>query len=407
MSNTETAKSLYRDICSVGGFRFGPHLSVDDTARRKLDSLRPSLLKTLSEIEIAGNRLSRAPSPWHAALAGIVALQYSLTPEGHPLKHGDETVIMSSKQSFVFRGQGDKNCDLIPKLERKEIDNVFEARALDAFCASLDRLFKSADIPTPPAKALAATAQHYGIATHLLDFTADPSVAVWFGAHAPRRRKDQEAVIFLLPLIEGLNRGAKIILPPPFVKRLYVQRGLFIEPAGGTGSTLRQACTEICFPLDSSFKVIREGKPIKLLLRDQWLEKCVEWAQKWAKAGKDFPKDPKVAESIYYEEFEEIGYPTYLRNGYEAMKQLALWVDFASEMLYWLGALVVYEDKEGLNLTIMDTITRDNRSLVETCATLLGAEALAAKKSGQTKFASQRSHYVKLLRDALQRTRLE
>lgn len=268
MIDINTAKSLYKEICTTKGYRLGPFLLLDESARRKVDKLRPSLLRILSEIEVSGKRLVHAPSPWHAALMMMVQIEYSTALYEQPIEKNGKIGILTSKQRPLFRGQGDSAWDLIPKKERPNVNKVLEARAVEAFCAILARLFRSADLPTPPTLVYIATAQHYGLATHLLDFTADPSLAVYFAAHGYKVCEEQEAVVFLLPLIDALKHGAKIILPPPFVERLYIQRGVFIEGPGHAVNSIRNLCWEISFPLDPSFEVIREKGIVDILPAD-------------------------------------------------------------------------------------------------------------------------------------------
>ena len=376
-------------------------LLLDESTKRKADNLRPLIWRILSEIEISGKRLAHAPSPWHVTLMMMAHIEYSTALDEPPIEEKSKIVKLTRKQRPLFRGQGDSTWDLIEKKERCNIDEVLK-RAVEPFCALLARLFRSADLPTPPTQAYVATAQHYGLATHLLDFTADPSVAVYFAAHEYRRREDQEAVVFLLPLIDALEHGAKIILPPPFVKRLYIQRGVFIEAPIQTATSIRDLCWEIRFPLDPSFEVIRENEIIDLLPADPWLEKAVQWAMKWAKTTKGFPTDPEATERIFYEACQEIGYPEYLLSGAYAMEQIARWVDFMSDMLYWL-AIIVRDGKEWVSPTVVEAIARDNPALTKIAADLFEADAVRLEREGQSDSARGRRQYTQIFRDALSR----
>jgi len=399
MRGINTAKGLYREICSIGGYRLGPFLLLDESTSRKVDKLRPSLLEILSDIEVLGERVVRAPSPYHAALMMMVQIEYSTAHDGPLIEENGKIGIFTSKQRSLFRGQVDSTWDIVSKKERPNIDKDLETRAIKAFCALLARLFRSMDLPTPPAQAYVATAQHYGLATHLLDFTADPSVAVYFATNGNKRREDQEAVVFLLPLIDALGHGAKIILPPPFVKRLYIQRGVFVEAPRQTSTSIHDLCWKIHFPIDPSFEVIRENGIVDLLLTDPWLENAVQWARGWAKTGKDFPTEQEAVEQIFYAACEKIGYPEYLSRQY-AMEQTAMWVDFTSDMLYWLG-IIVSGDKEYIDPIVVDAFTRDNSVLMEAVTYLFEAEAFVLEKQGQSDLANGRRQLIQIFRNAL------
>lgn len=403
MSNNKAAKDLYKEICSIAGLKLGPFLLLDESKRRKADDLRSLIPNIFSEIEHVGERLVRAPSPWHAALMMMATIEYSTTHNEEPIEEKGKIAILTSQQRPLFRGQGDATWHLIAKKDRPYIDKVFENRAVESICALLARLFRSADLPTPPAQAYVAIAQHYGLATHLLDFTCDPLVAVYFAAHGNKARHDQEAVVFLLPLIDALNHGAKIILPPPFAKRLYIQKGVFVEAPEQTAISIRDLCWEIRFPLDSSFEVIRENGHVNLLPADPWLEKAVQWARNWAKAGKDFPTESEVAEPIFYTACQEIGYPTHL-DRVNAMEQIAMWVNYTSDIFYWL-AIIVNGDNEWIDPIVVDAIVRDNSVLMEIVANMFAADSVRLNRQGQGDLASGRNQLSQIIHDALNKMR--
>jgi FRG domain len=130
-----------------------------------------------------------------------------------------------------------------------------------------------------------ATAQHYGLPTALLDFTADSEVAVAFACLSNNADPKKPAVVFGLPL-GLLDDHAGMVLPPPFVKRLYRQRGLFIDCANidcssGEAAELRKICLEVRFPFDPSLKILssdfaqRTDGDARLLPKDPWLTKVV------------------------------------------------------------------------------------------------------------------------------------
>jgi len=403
MSDISRAQMLYEDFCSIDCFKLGPFVFLNEQGKRKADALRPSIVEELKEIRILEERIVSTPSPWHAALFLLAFYNYFIKFNELPIRKDNNIFISTSTSALrpIFRGHPDSKWEynLTPKSERPTDNKAIETCELVAFCALLTRLFMSTDLPSPPIEALIATAQHYGLSTPLLDFTADPLVAVYFGANGKQKRNDQEGVVFALTLRQALGLGAKIILPPPFVKRLYIQRGLFIEIQKDTISALRKACIEIRFPLNKSFKVIRQHNDIDLLVGDLWLEKAVNWAKKWASIEKVFPTDPKKAEQVFYEAFKQIGYPNYL-NRLIVPIQLAMWVDFTSELLYWL-AIIVDSEKEWFDLEILNVIVRNNSSLMKEFAASFEAEAIIKKRSGEAEQASAKMRLAQIIREAL------
>ena len=112
---------------------------------------------------------------------------------------------------------------------------------------------------------LESTAQHHGIKTSLLDFTADPAVAVWFACQGAS--KGDIASVFALPLAMGALCDVGVFLSHPMALRPYRQHGLFIQ------DSLRQLklfLIEIRFPVDPDFHIRRDRLPAALLPEDEW-----------------------------------------------------------------------------------------------------------------------------------------
>lgn len=96
-----------------------------------------------------------------------------------------------------------------------------------------------------------AVAQHYGIATTLLDFSEDPDVAAFFALDGYAPSADGNPVIYCLKTHDISNiRGARVIrIDVANLWRLEAQRGLFIEvDSQDAGRRLEQSCIKIYFP---------------------------------------------------------------------------------------------------------------------------------------------------------------
>lgn len=113
-----------------------------------------------------------------------------------------------------------------------------------------------------------AAAQHYDIPTEFLDWTVDPAVAVWF-AHWNSAPPDNEGIVYFADYEQ--HPQIRLILPPPFVKRLFRERGFFHtnsfraqeENVRQNDLLYRQSC-RIRFPLHDAFDV-----PNSYPLRDE------------------------------------------------------------------------------------------------------------------------------------------
>ena len=123
----------------------------------------------------------------------------------------------------------------------------------------------------PGPESYLSLAQHYGISTKLIDFTTDPSVAIWFADHT--NDKDSEASVYLLPLESATKNGLRILLPPPLGDRLYLQNGLFVQ--NDKGIDLRKYCTEIRFKPTGKFRFFAKSGEVQSLIStgevDNWL----------------------------------------------------------------------------------------------------------------------------------------
>jgi hypothetical protein len=396
----EKAKNLYWRMYSIGSM-LGPYLMLDESEHSELNNLLPDIEGVLSDINIERDgRLFRAPSPWHAAICLSVLVHISTSVKGDYMKVNDHLGIPTKKTRIIFRGQSDSKWDLVAKINRNSIDKDKETQAVKVFCAILKSFYDLTDLNIKvPEIAFIAAAQHYGLATNLLDFTADPSVAVYFAATGQKTYDEREAVVFALPLDYAIQRGVEIIFPPPFIERLYVQKGLFVSHQ----DNLRESCLEFRFPLSREFTVIREGKGVCLLLKDPWLEGVTSFSKNCAESGKTLPTEERGATEFYYEVYKQLGIPRYLRRSY-APKELAKWIDYVSDMLYWL-VFVKVNNQMGVDEEVMDFIVRANPGLTEVLIQIYELLADINEGEGLINLAQGRRKLAKLFQASLSRTR--
>ena len=320
--DVETAKSLYRKINSLRGESRGP-VPIDPSAIAELEGLRPSILLACADVKKTDTRRFAVPSPWHAFLFMNENVRWACD---------------GNRNRPIYRGQANAEWDPIPKLNRPDCHRDAEADALKHFCDELHRTYPDG-VPRCSPDASVAAAQHYGIATSLLDFTPDPAVALFFACY---RSEAPYAAVFKLPLLPALDQcGARVLLPPPFAKRIYLQRGVFVDYPSSNDEPLGSLCTRIEFPPCSDFQVIRQGAEVDLLGSDEPFLDCLA-----ARSRNPLEAAPNVR--------HEEGDP---------MAVTSDWIDQTADLLYWL-ALDANAQGQQCQTEVLTHIKRENAPLM-------------------------------------------
>lgn len=235
--------------------------------------------------------LVQAPTVWHAVVHLI-----------HENRNWLSGRYGGIRAPLIFRGQRDTAWSIVPSVNRVGVDRGHEERSARCFAklafAALrvnrvprllpqfvDALTEFA--PEPMADqgsmhvAWAATAQHYGIGTPLLDFTMDPAVAAWFACQGAD--EGHEVAVFALPTQWTHHAGVNIKLPHPLSDRLFRQRGIFVDGSRLSPSDLRQLCIEVRFPADHGFRPLRRRYRTEVFPPDPWWQKAVTSAREIAR----------------------------------------------------------------------------------------------------------------------------
>lgn len=302
------------------------------------------LLRTLLSLHRKGNVIY-APDPWVAA-----AYLNLLIGSG----------ITTGKHKYIYRGQGNSKWDVVSSLDRS-LDIERDKRAGEIFSAILYNIVPQTSIEMyedyrvlkPGPESYLALAQHYGIPTKLIDFTTDPSVAIWFADHT--NEKDCEASVYLLPLESAKRNGLRITLPPPLGDRLYLQNGLFIQ--NEKGIDLRKYCTEIRFRPTGKFRLFGKSGEVQNLIStgeaDNWLISLAKRSKDMVNLGANFPNGLEdLYKAIDVQHFKRL-LPE------DPLKWLMDWAFKRLNIIYWIG---LRSAKKGIKLdsNVLGSMVSDN-----------------------------------------------
>ena len=184
----------------------------------------------------------------------------------------------STQGLVLFRGQCEDK-PLLPKIARPEYkwkDNILKTE-----CAMFEE-FKRKSRPHLNFKPESdwdwlALAQHYGLATRLLDWTKNPLAALWFLVADPNKLSKKHGIIWMFPvmgenIVDASDKlspfecdSTKVFQPNHITKRIVVQDGWFtvhkyIEPARKflrfeKLKRYRKSLTRIMIPYESFDKI--------------------------------------------------------------------------------------------------------------------------------------------------------
>jgi hypothetical protein len=136
---------------------------------------------------------------------------------------------------WVFRGQGKLHEPLRPKAGRKQYFIQGKDKDLERFKRWCHQAVAfSRDLPVEPFEKL-AYAQHYGLATRLLDWTLNAAAALYFATELGETRRSVGGVFFYRRPPEEIDQNdcignckdVKLYQPRPITQRIIAQDSIF------------------------------------------------------------------------------------------------------------------------------------------------------------------------------------
>ncbi len=256
-----SASELYREYrcCTTKGW--GPYTQFDPEFNTRIAPLLKEMTSVFSEAppdKLTDGSL-RFCSAWHAVLHLIQMQFISVTSPIH--KH------------LVFRGHSDASWPLLSTSERASpVDREVDRLASWLFVQTIRRKIRGVSSLMDQG-GLLALARHYGLASHLLDFSADPAVAVWFACQGDSHGSG-DARVLTCDTKSFVSLGGGLVAPPPVERRMYRQVALAIDTRGFRTRDFGQRCQSVVFPTPTDkeeFLLYRDGNEIFPLAADKWL----------------------------------------------------------------------------------------------------------------------------------------
>jgi hypothetical protein len=319
---------------------YGPLRSFleNDAAQRAQTIIAPavSLVHSTSRRDKDGTYLVDAPSPWHAYFY-LRAQQQFCFRGGRPLGEPPSLDGKTLGEHLFFRGQRCASWTFQTSRRRKnQCEQQVEQRAVTAVTEYFRLMFASDQ--SIASNIGLCFAQHYGIATDLIDISCDADIAVWFATHPSAGTcPNEEGAVVRSVSWAGQEDEAKtlFLLPPPFVRNVYLQRGLFIDASATNGLMLGKIQMQVYFPRDTAggeFQVIRSGTSVEVWPGlDRSERELVHWAREIALEY----QDDEAVRSRVVEDRNANTFPEFwLEKGlYEHDTQLQEWLSLLDWVL--------------------------------------------------------------------------
>lgn len=109
------------------------------------------------------------------------------------------------KQPIWFRGQEDSDWDLIPSIQRGDL-NQRETFITNDFYIYVNQIEDNMPHKTNYA-AWMSLMQHYGLPTRILDWSSSPLIASYFALEKNREKKNDSCIWVLIPRRVNINEG--------------------------------------------------------------------------------------------------------------------------------------------------------------------------------------------------------
>lgn len=383
-------KDIYERLCSKLHFR-GQWAIDFDSSEKNVEVLRQAadIIAAVSDED----GVLHADCPWQASLYMLFRTLFLANPENaEELSRAVGLDTASSGPTVtIFRGQKDSSKGFVPSIDHKYLTNDERKKALlatEIFCAAMKSGYYQEKRAKLSDEAFLSIARHYGLRTNLLDFTTDPSVAAYFANQSAQN--GEEVTVHLIPLGSVLN-DVRILLPPPFLKRLYLQRGFFIQTEQTKFDELHTTCRKLVFKARTDFRVHRQRKQaidseVQLLIGNPVIEKVKTLSESTADTWTGATEIDSI-ETLGAAIAQKQNLNTSLFSNAEA---LADWVIGAEEMFQQL-ALIRKEDKVSLAVDVFDKIAADNLYITQLMSTqyLVTSKLMSAGAHGSREVAHE------------------
>src|SRR4028119_654597 len=271
-------------------FEYGPlraYREHDMTQRLWRETIDPAVALVHKSTRKTGQgvHVAEAPSPWHAYFYLRAQQQYAYRA-GRLLGSAVGDGEPQGGEHLFFRGQRCASWELKSSLRRKDPSTQGIERRAVAALVEYFRYHFAADDDLASNTAL-CFAQHYGIATDLADISCDPDISVWFATHPVGETcpsGEREAIVQALSWAGQVDAAETLfLLPPPFVRNVYKQRGLFIDTSVTNGKLEVRLSLEVRFPRETAggeFQVFRRGRSLEVWPEmDAAEQELVAWAR--------------------------------------------------------------------------------------------------------------------------------
>ena len=230
------------------------------------------------ELELASNVFQIAPNAFRCEHFDEAVAWLRIGPFSGLEKINGEYRYWN-KLNYVFRGQENSDWGISTTIQRS-VDKETSGAATQLFSDLTEYFINTVlhrDVvkvgPTFEKKFGLAAAQHYGMDTNLSDWTTQCEIAAHFALDP--KGEFVSGKIFLLPVERTIDNGLQIIFPPPMVKRVYNQRGVFIEWSADSFKDLQSELITIEFRQSSLHDSRNALNPI-IYLEDYLLPEC-DW----------------------------------------------------------------------------------------------------------------------------------